>query len=276
MALVGALLMAAAACGGSKPTAAPPPTAPAETTTPTTTATTKPAPATTVRPTSTSSTARPTTTATTLLGLGPGNASIGGTVSGPAGPVDGATVRVERIVGKAVATTDVVTAGGGSWNLGSVLGGSYRVRAFKAPDLGPSPVEAFFLGANDRKTFDLKMPGGGGERLTAVVNPNPPRVDQPATVTVQVGIGRVDDQGRPLVTPRPGVILVLSPAAGILLESAPQAVTDGNGSATWAIRCAAEGADTISLTVGAGITSFKLPACGPPVPPPATTTTKAR
>jgi len=259
----------AAACSDSGSSATPATTTAPETTVRVT--------STTVRATTTSTTLRPTTTVTTLLQLGPGDASIGGTVIGPGGPVDGATVRIERLVGKLIAPADVTTTGGGSWQMPSILGGSYRVRAFKAPDLGTSPVENFFLAANERKTLSLRLPLVGGERIVAVVNPNPPRVDQAATVTIQVGTGRVDDQGRPVITPRPGVPLTLAPGPGILLESVPLVVSDGSGSAAWRIRCAVEGASAVSLTVGNGVTQVRLPGCGPaPAPAPAATTTTRR
>ena len=255
----------AAACSDPKPAAAP------VTTVPTTTSTTS----TTVRPTTTT-TLRATTTVITLLQMGPGDASIGGTVLGPAGPVDGATVHIERVVGKLTASTELTTAGGGSWNMPALLGGSYRVRAFKAPDLGQSPVETFFLAANERKIVDLRLPAVGGDRVAATVNPNPPRVGQPASVTIQIGVGRVDAQGKSSITPRPGVVMGLVGGPGIVVESAPQVAADANGSAAWAIRCSAEGASTVTLSVGNGVTTVKLPACiaGPaPAPAPAPTPT---
>lgn len=251
----------AAACTSSDPAAAPDTTVEVTTTT----TTLPPTTTTTVAPTTT--TAIPTTTVTTLVTVGPGDAGIGGTVSGPAGPVDGATVRVERLVGRAVATADVVTTAGGSWQLSSILGGSYRVWAFKPPDLGQSKVEAFFLAANDRRTIDLSLPAVSGERIIAAVDPDPPLVGQQATLTVTVGTGRVDDQGRAVMTPRPGVALTLTPRAGIAVESAPQAATDGNGAASWLIRCEVEGASALSLTVGNGVTQVNLPPCGPPAAP---------
>ncbi|MGH9264624.1 MAG: carboxypeptidase-like regulatory domain-containing protein [Acidimicrobiales bacterium] len=258
------LALVAAGCSGSEPEAAAPPSTVEETTTvaPSTTSST-------VRPTTT--TGPPRTTTTTLVTMGPGDASIGGTVFGPAGPVDGATVRVERLVGRAVATADVTTSGGGAWHLGSILGGSYRVRAFKSPELAQSRVEAFFLAATERRTMDFRLVAAGGERITAAVNPNPPRVDQQATVTIQVGVGTVDDQGRASLSPRPGVPVALSSGAGIVLESSPQAVTDATGSASWLIRCAAVGADTLPLTVGTGVTNVKIPACAAPGSGPPTT-----
>lgn len=261
---IGVLALLAAACSDPEPEVAP------ATTVPTTTSTTS----TTLTATTTSTTLRPTTTVTTLLQMGPGDASIGGTVLGPAGPVDGATVHIERLVGKLTAATELTTAGGGSWNMPSLLGGAYRVRAFKAPDLGRSPVETFFLAANERKILDLRLPAVGGERIAATVNPNPPRLGQPASVTLQIGVGRVDGEGRSSITPRPGLVMTLVGGPGIVVESPPQALTDANGSAAWNIRCSAEGANTVTLTVNNGVTTVKLPACiaGPPPAPTATTT----
>lgn len=271
MALV-LLAVLAGACTSSNPQAAPDTTAVQETST-----SVSVAPSTTGRPTTTASTLKPTTTVTTMLGFGPGDASIIGTVTGPAGPIDGATVRIERLVGKDVASTDITTTGGGSYQLGLILGGSYRVRAFRPPEFGTSPVEAFFLAANERKVLDLRLPAVGGDRLTATVTPNPPRVDQQATVKIQYGTGRVDDQGRPVLTPIPNVLMTLAPGAGIVLESSPQVRTDASGSGSWFIRCTAEGASQLALTVGNGVTAVNLPPCGPPAaPPPAATSTTRR
>ena len=265
--VLGVMALVTGACSNDKPSAAPDTTVAETTTTPTTAA-----PSTTTSPSTTSTTVKPTTTLTTLLTMGPGEASIVGTVSGPAGGVDGAIVRVERLVGKDIVSTDVTTSGGGSYALATILGGSYRVRAFKPPDFASSPVEAFFLAANERKVLDLRMPAVGGERIIATVNPNPPRVDQAATLTIQIGTGRADGEGRPVITPRPGVPLVLTPAAGLALEGTSQGLTDGNGSVTWRIRCLAVGANTFQLTVGTGVTQVRIPACVANAPSPTPTT----
>ena len=270
--LVAAILLAsvAAGCTSSEPEAAPDTTVVLETSTTGATSTT-------ARPTTTSSTLRPTTTSSTVLGFGPGDASIVGTVTGPAGPVDGAVVRIERLVGKNVASTDITTSGGGSYQLGLILGGSYRVRAFRPPDFGTSRVEAFFLAANERKVVDLRLPTAGGDRLTATVTPNPPRLEQQTTLRVQYGTGRVDEQGRPALTPIPNVLMTLAPGPGIVLESSPQVRTDGSGAGSWFIRCTAEGASTLTLTVGNGVTPVNIPPCGSAAAPPAgSSTTRPR
>ena len=262
--LVG-LVLATGACSGSDSEVAPAPSTAVvqETTTAPTTTT----PPTTTRST-TSTTGVPRTTVTTTVTLGPGDASLVGTVSGPTGPIDGAIVRVERLVGKAVATVDVTTAGGGTWQLPSILGGSYRVRAFKAPDGGTSATETFFLAANERRNLDFKLTPAGGERITAVVNPSPPRVNQSAILTITVGTARVDDQGRTAQVPRPGLVLTLglAPGQGLQIETPPNALTDSNGAASWQFRCTSEGSNTFTLMIGTGVTRVVIPNCGPPAP----------
>ena len=264
------LALLAAACSDATPDAAPDTTVVAETTTTPTTAAAAP---TTALPTTTSTTLKPTTTSSTLLAMGPGDASIVGTVRGPSGGIDGAIVRVERVVGKDVVSADATTSGGGSYAVATILGGSYRVRAFKPPDFASSPVETFFLAANERKVLDLTMPAAGGERITATVNPNPPRVGETAVLTIQIGTGQVDAEGRLAITPRPGVPLSLTPGPGLALDGTPQATTGANGSSAWRIRCLVEGANTFQLTVRTGITQVTIPACAAAPPPPAPPTT---
>lgn len=271
---VPALIVAviAGACSDDKPAAAPvtPP--------PTTLATTTTAPPSTTSTPVRTSTSTSTTRTTLAVSIGPGEAFIGGSVIGPQGPVDGATVKIERLVGSAVASEEVTTSGGGAWRKDAVLGGAYRIRAFRAPDLSQSTVETFFLAAGERKTVDLRLTRTDGERITAVINPNPPRVNQAAVLTIQVGIGQVDSQGRPAVIPRAGVLLQLSPGPGQVLESSPQALTDATGSASWRLRCVAEGPNPVSLTVGTGVTQVNLPPCAAvaAAAPAATSTTQAR
>jgi len=267
-------VLAAACSGGSKPSAAPPVTEPPTTTAPSTSTSTSSTTSTSVRSTTTTSTTRP-----APVSIGPGEAFISGTVLGPAGPLDGATVRIERFVGSAMASADVTTSGGGAWRMDSVLGGAYRIRAFKAPDLAQSNVEVFFLAATERKTIELRLATSGGQQITAIVNPNPPRVNQAATITVQIGTGRVDDQGRPAITPAVGVVLQLSVAAGQQLESSPQAITDANGTASWRFRCLVEGPVSASLGIANGVTQINIPPCaaaGAGPGPAATTTTRPR
>lgn len=268
--LVVLVVLLGGACSGGKPAAAPSSTE--SSTAPATTTPTSSSTSTTVRSSSTSST-RTTLAAVTI---GPGDAFLSGTVQGPTGPVDGATVHIERLVGSAVASSDVVTAGGGAWRMDSVLGGAYRVRAFKAPDLGQSEVEVFFLAAADRKVVDLRLAGTGGQQVIAIVNPNPPRVNQPAIVTIQIGSPRIDDQGRATILPQVGTVLQLSVGAGTALESSPQVATDTTGAASWRVRCLVEGPSSVSVTIGGGVALVNLPPCTAAASAPAATTSTTR
>lgn len=245
------VLAVAAACTGSDDGDGPATTRASTTTAPPSTTSTT---GTTVRGT-------PRTTTSTTVALGPGQATITGTVNGPAGPVDGATVRIERLVGQEVASTDVRSAGG-AYSLESVLGGAYRVRAWRAPDLAQPGSETFFLAANEVKRLDLTLTQYGSG-LIATVDPNPPKVDQPWTLTVRLGSGRVDDEGQVSTSPRANVPLTLSAGTGAVLESPAQATSDASGAASWRLRCTAPGPMGVSLTVVTVTTAVNVPACEP-------------
>lgn len=246
------LLLAAAACsGGSDSTAQPPSTAVPTTDAPTTVA--PPTTATTVKGT-------PRTTTTVVVALTPGEATINGTVNGPAGPIDGATVKIERLVGTEVASTEVRSAGG-AFSLASLLGGAYRVRAWRAPDLAQNGTEVFFLAANEVKRLDLSLAQYGSSGVVATVEPDPPMVDQPAILTVRLGTGRVDEQGRVTTTPRGGILLILAVGPGLVLESPPQLVSDPTGIGAWRIRCTAPGTFPVTLTMGAIASPIAVPPC---------------
>lgn len=204
----------------------------------------------------------PRTVTTLPTSLGPGAASLSGTVTGPEGPVEGAVVRVERLAGNATAGTDVRTDSGGAWRLDGILGGAYRVRASRPPDLGQPNPEAFFLRADEQRSVAITLVRSGQASLTARVDPNPPRVLQPAVIVVTVGTVRLGEGG--LVTaPSPAARLQLTLADGITLETPGPQLTDGDGRAVWRFRCLTPGVFAASLVVGNGITRFDLPACVP-------------
>lgn len=248
------LLLVAAACSGGSdratPTTLPPVTEAPTTLAPTTTVTTVPIPRGAPRP----------TTTVAKVALTPGGATINGTVNGPAGPVEGATVKIERLVGKEVAATEIRSTGG-SYSLASVLGGAYRIRAWRAPDLAQNGTEVFFLAANEVKRLDLVLVQYGAGGVIATVEPDPPKVDQPAVLTVKLGGGRVDDQGRVTTTPRGSVPVTLAVGGGLVLESPPQLITDPTGIGAWRLRCTAPGTFPVTLTIGTVATPLGVPPC---------------
>src|SRR5262249_8051564 len=72
---------------------------------------------------------------TSSVPVGPGFATLSGIALGPQGPVGGATVHVDRLVGDAVGSVNVAAQADGVWNLPGILGGRYRVRAWRSPDM---------------------------------------------------------------------------------------------------------------------------------------------
>ncbi len=133
-------------------------------------------------------------TRTTVV-LGPGRARLGGTVAGPDGPVAGAVVHVERLVGDVAASTDVTAGTDGRWALAGVLGGRYRVRAWRAPDMALLEPQVFFLEATEARQVGLVVARFGDTASASAVAPDPPIVGQPANLSFGVFRRVVDDRG---------------------------------------------------------------------------------
>jgi|GEM_PF-1667480 hypothetical protein len=124
-----------------------------------------------------------------------GTARITGSVRSPSGPVPGATVRVERLVGGREVRSDVVTGEDGRFLLEGVPGGRYRVRAFLAPSLAQTAPEVRFLEDGEEHTFDLLVEAHGGVVVLADAAPDQPLLDAPVNVVVRVLNRAVDADG---------------------------------------------------------------------------------
>lgn len=202
----------------------------------------------------------PRATTTLPASLGPGQARLSGTVTGPSGPVDGAVVRVERFVGTKTAVVEVETDGG-SWFVDAILGGAYRVQAFRPPDLAQGQATTFFLGASESKVVDLSLLRYGDNTLTATLDPNPPVVGQETELVVTSADSDVDATGRLVRVGRPGVRMQLVSGSAILLESPALTVTDGEGRAVWRFRCGSPGALNMSVLISGSGAPLALPPC---------------
>ena len=255
LAALAALALAAAACGGGDGEATAP--------------TTSPVVETTVEPTTT--TAGPTTTTTTVPGrprqtttvpteLGPGSARILGSVVGPQGLVTGATVRVERLVGDEVASINL-GAGDGRFSLPGIRGGSYRVRAWKAPDLALTTPEVFFLAADEVKNLELRLSRVTDMSVRVETDVARLPAEDPFTVTVQVYTGTVTDQGTVQGVSRPGVTVQVAVGAGLTLLGSDRATTDAAGKALFRMRCTAPGQPQADAVVESTRVPLGLPPC---------------
>lgn len=217
---------------------------------------------------------------TTTIAMQPGQATISGTVVGPGGPVPQAVVRAERVVGDATGSIDILTGADGTFAFTSMIGGRYRVRAWKAaPDnLALVEPEVFFLESKESKVLALTIRPYQGVSVSSDIAPNPPLIGEPANLVVQVVDRQVDAQGIVRGSPVPGARVELFGAGDWRLRSANPQTTDGAGRVTFTLECQRAGQQPLSVVVGDTTTfPLEIPPCAVPVDPndQGTTTTGA-
>jgi hypothetical protein len=210
------------------------------------------------------------------MSLGPGRASLSGTATGPDGLLPAATVRIERFVGNAMASTELTTADDGTWALPNVLGGRYRVRAWRAPDLAQTKPDVFFIQSSEAKSVNLRVDRQTGIAVTSSIAPDPPYYGYPINLFVLVAQKSVDSRGVVQKAPVTGTPVDLS-GYGAQLETGNPSITDGNGVAQWRYRCTTTGAPALSVSVSGVSYPLTVPPCvdpnAPPPPPPSSGST---
>lgn len=263
--LVGVLAVVAAGCGGVRTLSMPSP------------------PATTVAPPAPPDTlpaglaglaeaAVPGVTTTTAPAIGPGGASLNGTVTGPGGPVSGATVEIDRVVGSAYASAKTTTAADGTWSFHNILGGDYRVRAWQAPTLDMATAQTLFLVSGQPQSVALQLTSYSGQQVQVAINPGAPVLDQPANLVVQVTKPDIAANGVLTSPPVAGAAVTLVNGSDWQVNNGNPRPTDASGQATFQVECTSVGNDPLSAQVGNNPpVSLQMPACNPP--PPTTTTT---
>ena len=207
------------------------------------------------------------TTTTSAVVVGPGAAVLAGRVDGPDGPVAGATVLLERLVGGDAARLGVVTGADGTWQAPDVLGGRYRVRTWRQPDLAGTEPQLFFVAGTGTAELVLRVEAVAAGEVDLAVAPDPPVVAERTNVVVRVAARTVDGEGVVRTVPRPGVIVTLAAASGWAADSPLSALTDEAGSATFTLVCQAPGEHGLLATVGPDrIVPLSPPECVQPPP----------
>jgi hypothetical protein len=213
------------------------------------------------------------TTAMTIS-LTPGQATITGQVVDDTGaPVGGADVQVERVVNDETAATEVTTDANGDFMVAGLLGGAYRVRAWRPPDLAVVSPQIFFLTATQTYNVALQMQRFTGTQVTASIAPDPPIITEPANLAVQVTTASVDASGVVRGVGAPGHSVQLYGPGSWGIAGSPTAVTDSNGLATWEVTCQNLGTQVLDVLVDNGQSyPLNLPGCAP-IPTTTTTST---
>lgn len=205
-----------------------------------------------------------------------GTSRLSGSVTGPQGPVPGATVRVEHLVGSHANPFDLLTDGAGHWDVSNIAGGRYRVRAFLAPTLAQAEPELFFLDEGDQRAIDLTVDAFTGVPEVAVaLAPDPPNLGQPASLVVRVTHRAVGTDGVVRGAAVAGATVAFS-SPDWSVNGASSAATNENGDATFVIQCRRAGANQVHVSVRTAASPqavdgvFEVPAC---IDPRATSTT---
>jgi hypothetical protein len=223
--------------------------------------------------------------ATTSTIVEHGTAVLTGSVQGPAGPVVGATVRIERLVAGREIRTDVLTGPDGRFVLGAVPGGRYRVRAFLAPSLAQLTPVVRFLADGEEHAFDLVVEQQSGLVVRANVAPKPPLLDDPVNLVAVVATRSVGADGIVRSSPVVGATVelvglgpwqlrddgdagsgggsttstsvVLGPTTSTTARRtlSPNARTDAGGRISYQLRCTTAGSPGLALRIPVTVTS---------------------
>lgn len=193
-----------------------------------------------------------------------GDAVVGGVVTGPGGPVPGATVRLERLVGEESDRLEVGTNADGWWEVRGVHGGRYRVRAWRVPDHAQSGSSVLFVPGNAATTIDLDVERHEGLEVRVALNPSQTTLGRPLTVGALLVAPEVGTDGVLRAGGVPGVEATLALDARYVLDGPATRLTASDGSVTWQIVCASTAGGGGSGIQAAGATfPIALPDCAP-------------
>jgi carboxypeptidase family protein len=207
---------------------------------------------------------------------GPGKASIAGKVVDTSGaPVPQALVRASYFFDPAKPEViEALSGDDGTYRFDRLYGGRWRIRAWKAPVLATLEQPAFFLGATEQKTLELKVKAVPDLEVTSKMAPDPPLVGWPAELAVLVVSQTVDPEGKVLRTPLGATEVTLTTGSSWSLGGAAATKpTDTDGTARWTMSCGDEGVHPASLTVTAREFPLTLPSCLSPASTTTATTT---
>lgn len=207
--------------------------------------------------------------------LGGGKASIAGRVVDSVGnPVPGAFVRAvyygDPDKPEAI---EAYSGEDGTYRFDQVLGGRWRVRAWRTPELATLDDAVFFLGYSENRRLDLKVKAATDYIVTSSIAPNPPFTETPVEVAVLVLSQAVDQEGMVHRTPAAGAAVTLAVVGKWFLATEAAVGTDFRGRAAWTLTCLEPGEQDLLVNVAGRDWPLNLPACRDPASTSTTTAT---
>ena len=155
----------------------------------------------------------------------------------------------------------------GTWRVDNILGGRFRVRAWRAPDLTMGNPTVFFLGASDTRTVALALVQEQGTVVRSSIAPRPPITNQPANLVVVVATKVVDGEGIVRAQPVVGAQVTLFSSGQWQVRTPNPTQTDPRGATAWQLVCGADGPQPLSVEVGTESLAVDVPPCVTPPPP---------
>jgi len=196
-----------------------------------------------------------------------GHARMTGVVLGPDGPVEGATVRLERFVAGRGGYADVRTGAGGRFEAPDIFGGHYRVRAWKRKDLVTTEPQVGFVKdePNSQQELSIGVERHDAKRLQVALDNGNPLLDQEVTLLALYDQEEVDENGIVRGAPFRDADMDLSVTDGLEVIGETRSRTGADGYARFAIKCTSTGAHDVTVTGGDNMTTtVTLPECHSP------------
>ncbi len=211
---------------------------------------------------------------TTTRPLGGGKATIAGRVIDSDGnPVPGAFIRATYYGDpNKPEVIEALSLDDGTYRFEQVLGGRWRIRAWKTPELATLEDNTFFLGYTENRQVDLKVKAATDFVVTSSMAPNPPFTGSPVEMAVLVMSQSVDDDGVVHRSPVGGAAVTLNVIGKWNLAGDATEATEYNGRAAWTLTCVEEGQQAITAVVGGRDWPLRIPDC---LDPASTSTTTA-
>jgi hypothetical protein len=212
---------------------------------------------------------------TTTRPLGGGKAVIlGKVVDADGNPVPQALIRATYYgdVNKPE-VIEALSLDDGTYRFDQVLGGRWRIRAWKAPELATLEDNVFFLGYTEQRVVDLKVKAANDIVVTSSIAPNPPFIYSPVELAVLVLSQTVDEEGVVHRSPVGGAAVTLNIQGKWSLVGDSTQATDYTGRTAWQLTCNEVGQQTITAFVAGREWPLNVPPCHDPQETTTTTTT---
>ncbi len=189
-------------------------------------------------------------TTTTRISFARGSVTVSGFVSGPDGPVDGATVLLERVVGEQTVQMKVQANADGRYKVSNIKGGVLRVSAFKVPDLASTKAKVVF--ASEATEINLEVDNSTGTDVQWALGPAVPLVGRPSTLVIRISVKRVDPDGVVRFAPLEGVGVRVVAQQALQPNGVNEKVTDGKGLVSFSMLCSVAGYAGINVLLATG------------------------